>query len=110
MSDRLQATDRIEVETHWAPTHYELGTIRKRAEQLRAVETARLLTTAYQWIRSRFGNASQSLGDARVANELSKLDDRGLADIGLDRGDIARAAAGGSHVDATPQDVLHKAA
>ena len=101
MSDRLRATDRFDVSTHFVPNSYDHGAVLRAAERLRAIETARLARRAAAWLRRLFGAAPAAdshrgamLSNARAANELSRLNDRELADIGLQRADIARVAAG----------------
>lgn len=54
------------------------------------------MVAAWKWLGGLFSGLQRSVERARVASELSKLDDRMLADIGLTRSDIPAILAHGT--------------
>lgn len=66
----------------------------RRAEVQRAEVLGELIGKAFNGIRAMFSNFGQAIARARTAGELSALDDKTLADIGLNRSDIPGFVAG----------------
>lgn len=102
MSNRLYAQDKQHVEVPFDfDSLREQRAVLSRAEALRGEATIRLIAAAGRMIaaacaeiKAAFAEFSNSVARARTAQELSTLDDRILADIGISRSDIPAFVAG----------------
>ncbi len=106
MSNRLYAKDTNKME---APSYPGLGddwqSQLRRAEIHRGEVLGELVVKAFRGIGAMFSNFGQAIARARTASELSALDDRMLADIGLTRGDIPAFVAG--HIQSARQAIAN---
>ena len=99
MSNRLNAEDKQHVGVPFGFDNIdEQRAILRRAEALRAEVVGNMVSTVARVIAKEigaaFGEFRNSLARARTAQELSSLDDRTLADIGIRRSDIPAFVAG----------------
>lgn len=65
-----------------------------KAEQLRSEAIGPILRKAFAPLGRMLGDLGRAIEKARLAHNLSGLDDRTLADIGMKRSDIAGLFAG----------------
>jgi uncharacterized protein YjiS (DUF1127 family) len=94
MSDRLNSSERVEIERSQTGAPLSTQELYAQAERHRAEHTAMLIRRAAAWLKGRIGRLAETMRNARLANELAALDDKTLADIGLHRSDLAAIAAG----------------
>lgn len=65
-----------------------------QAQRLRSQHVGAAMRKLARYIGAKMAEFGQTIADARAARVLSEMTDRELADIGLNRGDIAAIAAG----------------
>lgn len=83
--------------------------IMARAREIRAAETIRVAGAIARQIQHLKDHVEEALSRARTARELSRLDDRMLADIGISRSDIPAILVHGT-VDRSGQKTPAEAA
>ncbi len=108
MSNRLYAKDTNKSEVRSNPgLGDDWQTQLRLAEVHRGEVLGELVVKAFRGIGAMFSNFGQAIARARTASELSALDDRMLADIGLSRGDIPAFVAG--HIKSAQQAIANSA-
>lgn len=73
----------------------------REANIMRGEVMAQMFDRAVDFVRNVRANINQAFEQARTMRELSNLDDRSLADIGIARSDIPTFAMGAVRKDAT---------